>query len=162
MCELHWWYYHISTDVKSSFWTYRNNLQILKSNGIKCKKQKCKFFQDKITYLGRQTGENGILPDESAVRAVKNLNNHKDVKEVEAFISKVNYYHNFVRNLANFAAPINVLHINNRALRAYSQCKSVDSFPGRFTLKPSYRCLTFWHRYGYITSLLWWQWTAYI
>lgn len=84
-------------------------LQILQINGIKCKIQKCEFLQEKITYLGRQITANGILPDESGVHAVKTLKPPKNLKELEAFIGKVNYYHNFVPNFSSIAAPLNAL-----------------------------------------------------
>lgn len=88
-------------------------LQILKLNGIICKQEKCQFLQDKITYLGCQISSKGILPDESGVHAVKNIKAPKDIKELEAFMGKVNYYHNFVPNFSSLAAPINMLRRKN-------------------------------------------------
>lgn len=84
-------------------------LAILAEHGIKCKKSKCDFIKEKIEYLGRQISANGILPDEDGVRAVKDLRPPRDIKEVEAFIGKVNYYNNFIPNFSQIAAPINQL-----------------------------------------------------
>ncbi|XP_046802727.1 uncharacterized protein K02A2.6-like [Lucilia cuprina] len=95
--------------IEKHFELLEKILVILKSNGIKCKKEKCQFLKDNITYLGCQISSNGILPDESGVRAVKNLKPPSDIKELEAFMGKVNYYHSFVPNFSNLAAPINML-----------------------------------------------------
>lgn len=88
-------------------------LAILSKHGIKCKKSKCKFIKQTIEYLGRQLSATGILPDEDGVRAVKYLRPPRDLKEVEAFIGKVNYYNNFIPNFSQIAAPINQLRRKN-------------------------------------------------
>ncbi|XP_036344288.1 uncharacterized protein K02A2.6-like [Rhagoletis pomonella] len=62
-------------------------LQILQNSGIKCKKEKCSFLQDIIEYLGRQLSSKGILPDESGLRAVRDLKPPRDLKQVEAFMA---------------------------------------------------------------------------
>ncbi|XP_053968612.1 uncharacterized protein K02A2.6-like [Anastrepha ludens] len=63
-----------------------NILQVLQSNGIKCKQQKCFFLQEKIEYLGRQISAGGILPDEFGLVAVRDLKPLKNIKQVEAFM----------------------------------------------------------------------------
>ncbi|XP_037942321.1 uncharacterized protein LOC119675205 [Teleopsis dalmanni] len=55
----------------------------------------------------------GILPDESGLKAVKNLQSPKDLKQAEAFMGKVNYYHNFIPNFSQLSAPINMLRRKN-------------------------------------------------
>ena len=67
-------------------------------------------MQSKITYLGRQISLEEILPDKSGVTTVKNLKPPKDANQLEAFFGKDNYYHNFIPNYSNIAAPINKLH----------------------------------------------------
>lgn len=76
-------------------------------------KEKCSFLQDTIEYLGRQVSAKGILPDESGLKAVRDLNPPKDLKQVEAFMGKINYYYNFIPNLSQLAAPINMLRRKN-------------------------------------------------
>ncbi|XP_054745984.1 uncharacterized protein K02A2.6-like [Anastrepha obliqua] len=90
-----------------------NILQVLQSNGIKFKQQKCFFLQEKIEYLGRQISAGGILPDESGLVAVRDLKPLKNIKQVEAFMGKVNYYHNFIPNFSQISAPINMLRRKN-------------------------------------------------
>lgn len=88
-------------------------LDILQSKGIKCKQQKCQFLLDNITYLGRRISSQGVLPDESGVAAVKDIKPPTNIKELEAFMGKANYYHNFVPNFSSIAAPINKLRKKN-------------------------------------------------
>lgn len=85
----------------------------IKEHGIKCKKSKCEFLKTKIEYLGRQVSTKGILLDEAGVRAVKELRYPRNIKEVEAFIGKVNYYNNFIPNFSQISAPINQLRRKN-------------------------------------------------
>ncbi|XP_036340020.1 uncharacterized protein K02A2.6-like [Rhagoletis pomonella] len=84
-------------------------LKILQDNGIRCKKEKCSFFQTEMEYLGRRINANGILPDHSGIQAVKALQPSANLRELEAFMGKVNYYHNFIPNYSQLAAPLNQL-----------------------------------------------------
>lgn len=88
-------------------------LNILHENGIKCKREKCGFLQEQIEYLGRKISAQGVLPDESGVKAVQNLPPPSNLKQVEAFMGKVNYYHNFIPNYSQLSAPINMLRRKN-------------------------------------------------
>lgn len=113
--------------VAEHFQRLQKVLSVLLANGIRCKKEKCKFLQQKITYLGRQISSEGILPDESGILAVKSLKHPKNIKELEAFMGKVNYYHNFVPNFSTVAAPINRLRRDNIPFRwGKSQQTSFD------------------------------------
>lgn len=84
--------------------------RLLEESGIRCKQAKCEFLKSK---LGRTISESGILPDEKGVQAVKNLPRPQNLKEAEAFLGKVNYYHNFIPNSSELAAPINKLRRKN-------------------------------------------------
>ncbi|XP_037930695.1 uncharacterized protein K02A2.6-like [Teleopsis dalmanni] len=99
-------------------------LSLLAENGIRCRRTKCEFLVEKLEYLGRTISASGILPDEKGVQAVKQLPRPKNVKEVEAFLGKVNYYHNFIPNFSQLAAPIN--HLRKEQLR-HSRCQEVNS-----------------------------------
>lgn len=100
---------------------------ILLSNGIRCKEEKCAFLQKEITYLGRKIGARGILPDESGLLAVKNLKPPRNLKELEAFLGKVNYYNNFVKDFSTIAAPLNMLRRKNtKFVWGKSQQKSFE------------------------------------
>ncbi|XP_037959177.1 uncharacterized protein K02A2.6-like [Teleopsis dalmanni] len=73
-------------------------------------------FQQHISHLEqvlRILQQNGILPDESGLKAVKNPQPPKDLKQAEALMGKVNYYHNFIPNFSQLSAPINMLRRKN-------------------------------------------------
>lgn len=70
-------------------------------------------MQEEITYLGRRISALGISPGETGVLAVKNLKPSADLKELETFMGKVNYYHNFVSNFSTIAAPLYILRRKN-------------------------------------------------
>ena len=87
--------------------------KILREWGIKCKQNKCSLFQDHIDYLGRRISAEGILPEQSGVTAIKNLKRPENIKEVEALMGKINYYHSYIPNMSQIAAPIKQLRRKN-------------------------------------------------
>ncbi|XP_030368972.1 uncharacterized protein K02A2.6-like [Scaptodrosophila lebanonensis] len=88
-------------------------LKVLQDNGVRCKKQKCFFLKHEIEYLGRRISAQGILPDLSGLRAVKELKPSTNLKQLEAFMGKVNYYCNFIPNFSELSAPLNQLRRKN-------------------------------------------------
>ncbi|CAF1376072.1 unnamed protein product, partial [Rotaria sordida] len=65
--------------------------------GFRCNPEKYLFFQDEVSYLGGIINKNGKRPDPKRVEAIINMSAPKNVKELEAFIGKVNYYGNLFR-----------------------------------------------------------------
>jgi hypothetical protein len=64
----------------------------LKEAGMTLKASKCKFFSDKVEYLGHVVSPEGIRPTEKNVAAVRNFPTPKNVKGVQSFLGLVNYY----------------------------------------------------------------------
>uniref|UniRef100_A0A5S6QM93 Reverse transcriptase domain-containing protein n=1 Tax=Trichuris muris TaxID=70415 RepID=A0A5S6QM93_TRIMR len=80
-------------------------LRRLEENGLRCRVQKCKFFQREVEYLGHVLSANGLRPSETRVQAIKALPQPRNLQELKAFIGKVNYYGKFINNLASLCAP---------------------------------------------------------
>lgn len=78
-------------------------------NGLRCKREKCRFGAESIEYLGHVISSAGIQPSEKRLDAIKLMPRPTNVKEVEAFIGKINYYNKFVPNFSTKAAPLNEL-----------------------------------------------------
>lgn len=53
------------------------------SVGLKAKKEKCKFFQKSVKYLGHELDESGIHPTEDKVKAIKNTPSLTNIKQLQ-------------------------------------------------------------------------------
>ncbi|CAF1240779.1 unnamed protein product [Adineta ricciae] len=88
-------------------------LEKLSDFGLRCNMEKCSFFKEEVTYLGYIISSNGKQPDSTRVEAIQKLPVPTDVKQVEAFIGKVNYYGKFIPNFSTLCNPLNRLRQNN-------------------------------------------------
>lgn len=84
-------------------------LRRLSAFGLTCKLNKCLFFQSEVTYLGFIVDKHGKRPDSSRVDAILHMPAPTNVKQVEAFVGKVNYYGQFIPNFSDKCAPLNRL-----------------------------------------------------
>ncbi|CAF3680882.1 unnamed protein product [Rotaria sordida] len=91
--------------------------------GLNCNPDKCLFFQDQVTYLGFIIDKNGKRPDPQRVEAIKNMPAPKNVKELEAFIGKVNYYGKFISKFSDKCKLLNHLRKKNTPWKWSQECQ---------------------------------------
>ena len=72
----------------------------LKENGLRANREKCQFFQKKITYCRHEVDKHGLHKTEEKVEAVVNAPRPDNVEQVHLLLGLVNYYHKFLPNLA--------------------------------------------------------------
>ena len=77
--------------------------------GFTCNPAKCVFFAAEVSYLGFIIDEHGKRPDPSRVDAILRMPAPQSVKQLEAFVGKLNYYRQFIENFADECAPLNRL-----------------------------------------------------
>ena len=94
----------------------RTHLQILtqvltrlSEFGFTCNPTKCVFFATEVSYLGFIIDEHGKRPDPGRVDAIIRMPAPQSVKQLEAFIGKLNYYRQFIHNFADECVPLNRL-----------------------------------------------------
>lgn len=87
----------------------RKLFQVLLSAGLKCNLAKSQFFQSSIVYLGFQLTRDGIRPLRQHVAAIAALPRPSNVKELQAFLGKIAYYHKFLPSAAEVAHPLHQL-----------------------------------------------------
>ena len=110
--------------TKKNIWnTLDTVLSKLAEFGLRCNRNKCSFFNDEVLYLGYVISRSGKQPDPARVAAIQNLPVPKDVKQVEAFIGKINYYGKFISNFSNLCVPLNCLRQNNVKWNWDSSCQ---------------------------------------
>ena len=102
-------------------------LQRLSEFGFTCNPEKCLFFQDEVSYLGFIINKNGKHADPRRIEAIKNMPTPKNVKELEAFIGKVNYYGKFIPNFSDKCKVLNQLRKKNTAWKWTYECKKKHS-----------------------------------
>lgn len=67
---------------------------------------KCKFFQDKITYLGHIISPQGLEKNTDKVEAISKTPIPRNLTEVRAFVGMINYYSRLIPNLAWKMKPL--------------------------------------------------------
>ena len=71
----------------------------LEDNGVTLNFEKCEFAQSRITYLGHVVSADGIRADPSKVRAIKQMQKPKEVRDIRRFLGMANQLGKFIPNL---------------------------------------------------------------
>ncbi|EYC16482.1 hypothetical protein Y032_0033g2680 [Ancylostoma ceylanicum] len=77
--------------------------------GFRVRLEKCAFLQTEINYLGFVINADGRRPDPKKIEAIHKMPHSKDVSQLRAFFSLVNFYGKFVKDLHNLRAPLDAL-----------------------------------------------------
>ncbi|XP_052748659.1 uncharacterized protein K02A2.6-like [Galleria mellonella] len=98
--------------------------QKLKECGLHLNKNKCQFLKKSITYLGHKINENGLHPTEEKVNDIKNSPSPTDVSTLRTFLGMVNYYQQFIPNLASKLNPLYTLLQKNIKFIWSKECET--------------------------------------
>ena len=94
---------------------------------MKLRLEKCEFFRKQVTYLGHVISAEGLKPSEKRVDAVVNFPKPENVKQLESFIGKLNYYGKFLPSFSTICAPLNRLRRNNVTWHWSAECDEAYS-----------------------------------
>ena len=78
-------------------------LKRLQFNNLYAKAKKCFFEQSSIKYLGIIILENKVQMDEEKLSGVLEWSVPTKVKQVQAFLGFVNFYHRFIENFVKMS-----------------------------------------------------------
>ena len=84
-------------------------LEILRTNNLYLKPEKCLFEQLKVEYLGLILSQGQVAMDPVKVAGVRDWPVPRNVTEVRSFLGFINFYHRFVENFSHIAKPLNQL-----------------------------------------------------
>ncbi|XP_056138781.1 uncharacterized protein K02A2.6-like, partial [Lampris incognitus] len=76
-------------------------LSRLESYGVRVKRAKCDFMQEKVEYLGHLIDKEGLHPTETKVAAIVNAPQPTNVTELRSFLGLLNYYGRFMKDLSH-------------------------------------------------------------
>lgn len=100
--------------------TFEKHLEILQEvfvrlerANLKVSPKKCEFARTELIYLGLIINSKGISTNPEKVKAVEDLPEPKDVKDVQSIMGKLNYYAHFIPDFAKVARPLNLLRRKN-------------------------------------------------
>ena len=83
-----------------------NVFQVLKDLGVTVNKKKCTFFAKEIEYVGFILDKNGVHVNQNKVKAINELAEPKDLKQLQSFLGGINYYSKFIPDMADIAKPL--------------------------------------------------------
>ena len=91
-----------------------STLKRLHEFGLKVNLSKCKFMQDRVTYLGYSIDKEGLHITEDKVRALLKIPKPTNVSELKTFLGTIAYHARFLHSLSDVAKPLyDLLQIRN-------------------------------------------------
>ena len=84
-------------------------LSKLRHHGLIVNKDKCKFGQTSVDYLGHTITPDGITPKEDLVRAIIDAPAPEGKDQLRSFLGLCEYISKFIRNFANKVAPLRLM-----------------------------------------------------
>ncbi|KAA8578257.1 hypothetical protein FQN60_018737, partial [Etheostoma spectabile] len=76
-------------------------LERIESAGLKLNKEKCKFRQDKLHFLGQVIDKSGVRPDPDKVKAIRGLPPPQNVQDLKRILGMFNYLGKYIPDLGS-------------------------------------------------------------
>lgn len=76
-------------------------LNRLENHNIRVNLEKCKFFEEKVSYLGHEINGLGIQPNRKKIQAIVDAPSPKNVIQLQSFFGLLNFYNRFIPNLSS-------------------------------------------------------------
>ncbi|XP_075504438.1 putative mitochondrial protein AtMg00860 [Primulina tabacum] len=84
----------------------RTTLQVLRDQKLYAKFSKCKFWLDRVAFLGHIVLKDGLEVDPSKFESIKQWLASKSVTEIRSFLGLAGYYRNFIKGFSSIAVPL--------------------------------------------------------
>ena len=81
----------------------------LSASGLKLNKNKCKFYQPSVKFLGKIIDKDGQRVDKSAVSAIVNMPEPKDKSALRSFLGHMSYVSRHIADVRTARAPLDAL-----------------------------------------------------
>ena len=104
--------------------TNNEHLDHLRQVFIKCRKfgislnpKKILFGLEEVKLLGHIISKKGIIIDPATIEEIINISPPRNIKELQAFLGKINFLRRFISNLAEIIREINNMLKKNSVLK---------------------------------------------
>ena len=84
-------------------------LRRLEEHGLRVKREKCKFMQNFVDFLGHRIDAEGLHTIPDKLQAIVQAPTPKNIQQLRSFLGLLNYYGKFIPNLASLVHPLNQL-----------------------------------------------------
>ena len=84
-------------------------LDRIKQANMKLNKSKCKIGLSEVAYVGHTFGTEGLKPSSEKIRAIMEIPEPRNKKELQRFMGTVNYLGKFISNLSGINQPLRQL-----------------------------------------------------
>lgn len=84
-------------------------LELFQTNGLTINLEKCKFFQNEVSFLGYEISEQGVRPSPRKLKAISEFPTPKTVHQLRQFLGLINYFRKFIKNCALLCQPLTSL-----------------------------------------------------
>ncbi|KAI0501533.1 hypothetical protein KFK09_016478 [Dendrobium nobile] len=81
-------------------------LEVLQEHQLRANLKKCCFAQVSVKYLGHVVSKEGVVADQSKIKAMLKWPMPKNLKELRGFIGLTGYYKRFVKGYGTIAWPL--------------------------------------------------------
>lgn len=81
----------------------------LDHHNLKLQPDKCEFLRREVAYLGHIISDKGVQPNPDKIRAILEIKNPKNQKDIKSFLGLVGYYRKFIPNFAKLSKPLTSL-----------------------------------------------------
>jgi hypothetical protein len=98
-------------------------MSVLRKHQLFAKFKKCKFWLDKVAFLGHVVANEGIAVDPGKVEVVVNWVRPSNAYEVRSFLGLAGYYRRFVEGFSRLAAPLTRLTRKNEKFQWSEECE---------------------------------------
>lgn len=95
-----------SETVESHLAQLETVFQKLQQHGLKIEPQKCKFFQEEVSYLGWRVSREGIASCPSKVSAIVDWPVPTNAAALRTFLGMAGYHRRGIKNFAQIAGPL--------------------------------------------------------
>uniref|UniRef100_A0A5S6QP63 RNA-directed DNA polymerase n=1 Tax=Trichuris muris TaxID=70415 RepID=A0A5S6QP63_TRIMR len=86
--------------------TLETVLSRLLDYGFRIKREKCKFMEKEVEYLGHIVSAEGLRADPKKTEAIVRMKPPQDLANLRSFLGMVNFYAPFIPHLTDIAAPL--------------------------------------------------------